>query len=236
MKARVRVSALLAALLLLVVMMIYAESTYADSEMITDVEVTLKAPAPGSRSEDAIEASVPDGKGYIFKTAGYDGEKRTFEAGKKYTVWINLEAEPGYYFPDNTIPKVNGGVLTGTPDIHTFDDYSGMTITVEFTCAKKKSPLAVTAKTASVSYSKLKKATQYLKVSKVLTVSNKKGTVSYVKKSGSAKITINKKNGKVTVKKGIKKGTYKVKVTVTDSGNNAYAKGSKTKTFTVRVK
>ena len=39
------------------------------------------------------------------------------------------------------------------------------------------------------------------------------GTITYVKKSGNSKITV-AKDGKVTVKKGLKKGTYKVKIKV----------------------
>ena len=63
-----------------------------------------------------------------------------------------------------------------------------------------------------------------------------KGTLSYAKATGNKKITINKKTGKITVKKGLKKGTYKVKAKVTDSGNNVYKKTTKSVTFKVRVK
>ena len=48
---------------------------------------------------------------------------------------------------------------------------------------------------------------------------------------------INKTNGKVKVKKGLKKGTYKVKVKVKAAGNGNYkASAVKTVTFKVRVK
>ena len=51
------------------------------------------------------------------------------------------------------------------------------------------------------------------------------------------KITIAKKTGKVTVKKGLKKGTYKVKVIVKAKGNTNYkASAVKTVTFTIRIK
>ncbi len=45
-----------------------------------------------------------------------------------------------------------------------------------------------------------------------------------------------KKNGKVTVKKKLKKGTYSVKVKVTAAGNKNYNKVTKNVTFKVRVK
>ena len=60
------------------------------------------------------------------------------------------------------------------------------------------------------------------------------GAKTYVKKSGNKKITIAKKTGKVTVKKGLKKGTYKVKVKVKAAGNANY-KASKVKTVTFKV-
>ena len=71
---------------------------------------------------------------------------------------------------------------------------------------------------------------------KVLTVKKAKGKVAFIKKSGSSKIRINKKTGKVTVKKGLKKKTYKVKVTVKAAGNKSYWPKKVTKTFKIRIK
>ena len=102
--------------------------------------------------------------------------------------------------------------------------------------AKKANPITVTAKTATVKYSKVKKAKQTLTVSKVLTIKGAKGTKTFTKKSGNSKITINKSTGKVTIKKGLKKGTYSIKVTVKAAGNSEYSAKSVTKTFKVRVK
>ena len=47
--------------------------------------------------------------------------------------------------------------------------------------------------------------------------SNAAGTAARV--SGSKKLTVNKKNGKITIKKGTKKGTYKIKVKITAAGD-----------------
>ena len=104
------------------------------------------------------------------------------------------------------------------------------------TVAKADSKMTVSGKTAKIKFKKLKKKTQKLAVSKVLKVQNASGTVTYVKKSGNKKIKINKKTGKVTVKKKLKKGTYKVKVKVTDSGNDAYNGVEKVVTFKIKVK
>ena len=62
-------------------------------------------------------------------------------------------------------------------------------------------------------------------------VSAKKG-----KKNFRKKFSVNAKTGKITVKKGLKKGTYKVKVKVKASGNANYkASAWKPVTFKVRV-
>lgn len=100
----------------------------------------------------------------------------------------------------------------------------------------KANTLTVKAKTASVKYSKLKKKTRTVNVNKVLTVSNAKGTVTYTKISGKKKITVDTKTGKVTIKKGLKKGTYKIKVKVTAAGTTTYGAKTVTKTFKIRVK
>ena len=101
----------------------------------------------------------------------------------------------------------------------------------------KANPLKIKPKTAAVKFAALKKKNQILPVSKVIRFAKKgQGSISYKKASGNSKITINKKNGKVTVKKGLKKGTYKVKVKVTAKGNATYFKATKAVTFTVKVK
>lgn len=100
---------------------------------------------------------------------------------------------------------------------------------------KDAQPMTVKAKTATVKYAKVKKKAQKLAASKVVTVSKQQGKVTYKKLSGNKKITI-ASNGKVTVKKGLKKGTYKVKVKVTAAGNDNYKAGSKTVTFKIKVK
>ena len=56
------------------------------------------------------------------------------------------------------------------------------------------------------------------------------------KVSGKARFTVNKKTGKIKIKKGTKKGTYKVKVRVTAAGTDTYQPGSKTATVKIKVK
>ena len=61
------------------------------------------------------------------------------------------------------------------------------------------------------------------------------GTKAYAKASGNKKITIAKKTGKVTVRKGLKKGTYKVKIKVKAAGTGNY-KPSAWKTVTLKIR
>ena len=102
---------------------------------------------------------------------------------------------------------------------------------------KKANPLKIKGKTSTVKYSKLKKKNQTLSVGKVISFTKKgQGKVTYAKASGNKKIIINKKTGKVTVKKKLKKGTYKVKVKVKAAGNSKYKPVTKTVTFKIKVK
>ena len=103
------------------------------------------------------------------------------------------------------------------------------------TVVKKTQPMTVKAVTKKVSYKKLKKKKQIAK--KALVVKKNQGKVTYKKlKGSSSKLTINAKNGNITVKKKTKKGTYKIKVKVTAAGNAKYKAGSKTVTVKIKVK
>ena len=107
-----------------------------------------------------------------------------------------------------------------------------------FKIVQANNPLSITAKTGTVKYSKLKKKTQTLAVTKVITFKKKgQGKMTYKKASGNKKITINQTSGKVTIKKGLKKGTYKIKVKVRAAGDANYAASAwKTLTFKVKVR
>ena len=129
----------------------------------------------------------------------------------------------------------NSKVGTATMTITGKGNYTG-SLTKTFKITKGNNPLTVKAKTATVKRTKLAKKNQALKRAKVLKVSKAAGTLSYAKKSGNKKITVNKRTGKVTVKKGLAKGTYKIKVKVTAAGNGNYKKGTKTVTLRIKVK
>ncbi|MBQ8078018.1 MAG: hypothetical protein IJ235_06520, partial [Eubacterium sp.] len=100
---------------------------------------------------------------------------------------------------------------------------------------KKANTLVAKGKTATVKFANLKKKNQTVTQKNAFTVSKAQGKVTYKKASGNGKITVNSA-GKFTVKKGLKKGTYKIKVKVTAAGNTTYKAVTKTVTVTIKVK
>ena len=100
---------------------------------------------------------------------------------------------------------------------------------------KKDQQMTINVKPISIKETKTKKKKQTIKASKVFSIKNAQGMISYKKKSGSKKLSISN-TGKITIKKGTKKGTYKMKVTVTASGNNIYNMDAKIITVKIKVK
>lgn len=98
--------------------------------------------------------------------------------------------------------------------------------------------MIVNGKTASVKYKKLKKKNQTIATAKLFEFSLRgQGPMIFTKASGNKKITINRTTGKITVKKKLKKGTYKIKVKVLATGNDTYRDtGWKTVNITIKVK
>lgn len=100
--------------------------------------------------------------------------------------------------------------------------------------ASKRSSLAkVKVSTKTVKRAKVKKKAVSVKAIKV---SGAKGKVTFKKLSGSKKLKVNKKTGKIKVKKGTKRGTYKVKVKVRIAGKGAHKAATKTVTVKIKVK
>ena len=108
---------------------------------------------------------------------------------------------------------------------------------------KKENTLQAKGKTVKINQSKLKRKNRKVAAGKAYTIKNAQGTVSYKlisakkgKKSFKKKFKINPKTGKIAIKKGLKKGTYKVKVRVAASGSDEYLPAQKTVTVKVKVK
>ena len=104
----------------------------------------------------------------------------------------------------------------------------------------KANPMVAKAKkTVAVKAAKVAKKAVKIARKKAIAVSKAKGKVTYklvsVKKAKFKKyFKVAKKTGKITVKKGLKRGTYKLRVAVSAAGDASYK--AKTKVVTVKVK
>ena len=99
--------------------------------------------------------------------------------------------------------------------------------------AKKTPSITTKISTKNISCNTLKKKSQVFTLG---TSVASKGTLTYKKLSGNAAISVNSKTGKFTVKKGLKKGTYRVKVQIKSAAKGSYNAATKTVTVTVKVK
>ena len=188
-------------------------------------------------------------------------ENRTIKVGQKIKLEPTLDKDKtalyDYCSLNEKILKVSNdgtvtGVATGTTKVSiagtlknddpNYEDPDDIEVTVKV--IKGTNPMKLKARTATVKYSKLKKKAQTIKRAKLITVSKAQGKLTYKlvsakngKKSFKKYFKVNAKTGKVTVKKGLKKGTYKVKVKVKAAGNGNYNPSSwKYVTSKVRVK
>ena len=193
---------------------------------------------------EILEETWISGTSVIKKSASAKGID-----GKTYSYSITLKAKNGYVFDDD-FTFIYGGSTPSNYKYSISADKKTMTlsgfikdVTVGSSndkppvpVVKGKQPMKVTAKQKTVKFSKLKKKKQLVK--KAVIVKNAQGTVTYtkVKKGSSARLFINKKTGAITVKKGTKKGTYKIKIKVTAKGNAEYLAGSKTVIVKIKVK
>ena len=94
-------------------------------------------------------------------------------------------------------------------------------------------------KTVKAKAKKLRKKSKSVARNKIMTLSDTKGSVTYALNKVNKKkkyFKINKYNGKLTLKKKMPKGKYKVTYRITASGNDFYAKATRDVTVTVRVK
>lgn len=93
----------------------------------------------------------------------------------------------------------------------------------------KANPMTVKAKAVSL------KAGKSVSAKRAFAVSGAQGAVTFAKASGNAKIAV-AKNGKIKVKKKLKKKTYVIKVRVTAAGNDSYLPVTRQVSVKVKVR
>ena len=208
---------------------------------LTSAETAYAQAAEAKAKEDAAaaaaaEASLANATVKLAKTS-------LAYTGKALKPAVTVTSKGGTVLKSGTdyavAYKNNVKVGTATVTVTGKGAYTGSK-SATFKVVKASQAISAKAKvtksyTANKKTKKLAKAKSFAlkKVAKV----SAKTTVKYKKanKAGGKKIAVNTKTGKVTVKKGLKKGTYKVKVKLTAAANANY-KAAKAKTITVVVK
>jgi hypothetical protein len=103
--------------------------------------------------------------------------------------------------------------------------------------SKRSQSMTIKGASKKVKRSKVKKKNLVIKV---ITVKAAEGKVSYKIVGGNKKskkaLKIDGKTGKLTIKKGTKKGSYKVTVAVTAAGNDKYKACTKQVSVNIKVK
>ena len=225
------------------------------TDIISSVSVTLKAPVAGAKPE--YTAVLPSGANCYVETQAtgtyvrngikwrdmststdLDPDSDEFAVGHLYEVSFYLSAKDDYTISNNITVQING--QTASASLY----FGHLLVCYTFPALTSVNTLSVTPKTAKVKYKKLKKKKQTVARSKVMNVQYAQGKVTYkltgVKRGKSKKykkyFKINATTGKVTIKKRLKKGTYKVTCRVTASGDSSHRSGTKTVTFTIKVK
>ena len=226
----------------------YADAYQTFNELVNDDEATTEQ-LRAARSA-VIRAYTDLEKKIDISAAKITGLKAVSYTGKAQTqkpvvtldgTTLNPDTEYKVSYRNNTNAGTAAVIVTGIGD-----DHMG-TVSAAFKINKAANPLTIKPKTATVKYSKLKKKTQTLAVTKIIKftkqLKDKKTYTLVFAKKGSKSFKkyfkINKTTGKLTIKKNskMKKGTYKVKVKVRALGNSNYkASAVKSVTFKVRVK
>ena len=205
----------------------YLQTELTESESLAQSTGTLFETVVTGQTED-LNAAI-DG---LVKAA----QLPTAVSGLKYNgkAQTGVKGGSNVSITGNTATNAGSYKATVTPAEGTaWADGSTVAKTVSYTVAKANQSLTAKASTKTVKKAKVKKKAQ--KVSGAIKVTGAQGKVTYAKKSGSAKLKV-ASNGKITVKKKTKKGTYKVKVVVKAAGNGNYNAATKTVTVKVKVK
>jgi hypothetical protein len=191
----------------------------------------------GKYDRDSLEKAVKD---LIVWTTPVDSAEAVSAAIAKYatisglftdagknTVYAFIDGKDCVYGKDLDAALANYVLLNG--DDKASNVREGMTLVIE----KIDNKVNFASKTAIYHVKKAKK----LKKAKSfqLKATATQGDVKFVKVGGTSKLKVSS-TGKVTVKKGLKKGTYKIQVKAYVDGNANFKSAEQTKTIKVKIK
>lgn len=219
---------------------ITAAETVLNGEDFSDAEVTAATKALTDAKAklvkmktQSITVSVKNTKNVVSKKYG----DKAFSLGAKAKTTLTYKSSNTKIATVDSKGKVTikaAGTVKITINAKATSTYKAATAKVLTIKIAKKAPTIKTKiGTKNLSYNALKKKAQVFTLG---TSVNSKGTLTYKKLSGSSAVSVNSKTGKLTVKKGLKKGTYRVKVQIKSAAKGNYTAGSRTVTVTVRVK
>lgn len=219
---------------------VYLRLDYSTLKKTTDADAdfaeTEKAPTDPStikkQAAQTITVAVKNSKNVVSKKYG----NKAFSIGAKAKTAMTYKSSNTKVATVDSKGKVTikaAGTAKITIAAKATSSYKAATKTLTVKVAKAAPVLKTKITSKNVSYSALRKKAQVFTLGASV---SSKGTLTYAKTAGSSAFTVNKTNGKITVKKGLKKGTYKIKVKISAKATANYNAGTKTVLVTVRVK
>ena len=186
---------------------------YASSQYVDHIFIPTQVKLP---------IAVPEGK-----TLEFNGKQQ-----------VGVEPGIGYSLTGNTGKKVGNYKATAKlAKDYTWTDGAKTNKKIAWKIVKAENTLEVAGKTAEVKFKKLKNGDIFIAKKRVFNIIKKGiGAVTFKKASGNKNILIEPAAGTMKLSKGLKKGTYTVKVKVKAQGNENYKAGIETATVTVVVK
>lgn len=219
---------------------VYLRLDYSTLKETTDADAdfaeTEKAPTDPStikkQAAQSITVAVKNTKNVVSKKYG----NKAFSIGAKAKTAMTYKSSNTKVATVDRKGKVTikaAGTAKITIAAKATSSYKAATKTLTVKVAKAAPVLKTKITSKNVSYSALRKKAQVFTLGASV---SSKGTLTYAKTAGSSAFTVNKTNGKITVKKGLKKGIYKIKVKISAKATANYNAGTKTVLVTVRVK
>ena len=219
---------------------VYLRLDYSTLKETTDADAdfaeTEKAPQDPStirkQAAQSITVAVKNTRNVVSRKYG----DKAFSIGAKAKTGLTYKSSNTKVATVDSKGKVTikaAGTAKITISAKATSSYKAATKTLTIKVAKAAPVLKTKLTSKNVSYNALRKKAQVFTLGASATG---KGTLTYAKTAGSSAFTVNKTNGKITVKKGLKKGTYKIKVKISSKATANYNAGTKTVLVTVKVK